>query len=385
MGKSIKARTRYCFVGGDFSAQEPRVFAHLSHEDTLIDTFLHNRDPYATIAQTLFHKDYWDCMEHHEDGTPNPDGKALRKKAKTLMLGILYGMGAKLMSENMKVTVEEGREILDNFFKEFPRVKEFVAANEADAKTRGYVEDYMGRIRHLPDAMLEEVEVNATKKVLTEASVFPDFTGDAFLDDIPDEALTRLWTEKYYDFCEKEKRFDAKNKFKELAKKNGIGVKDNGAFISKCMTQCTNSRIQGSASTLTKKAMVNIYNDPIMKELGFRILIPIHDELLGEVPIVNAEKAEKRLTELMIAAGKPECSVAMKCDTYVVKHWYADEIYAQVHDTYQQLLAGNEKKNISPMTSEEAYEKLCADYPELLPKTVREMCDGTFDVLEDEV
>ena len=119
------------------------------------------------------------------------------------------------MSENMKVTVEEGREILDNFFKEFPRVKEFVAANEADAKTKGYVEDYMGRIRHLPDAMLEEVEVNATKKVLTEASVFPDFTGDAFLDDIPDEALTRIWTEKYYDFCEKEKRFDAKNRFRE--------------------------------------------------------------------------------------------------------------------------------------------------------------------------
>ena len=86
---SLKTRVPYIIVGSDFSqsAPEPRLLAHLADEPTLRKTFAEGRDPYATISQFVFHKDYWDCMEHHEDGTPNPDGKALRKKAKQLMLG----------------------------------------------------------------------------------------------------------------------------------------------------------------------------------------------------------------------------------------------------------------------------------------------------------
>ena len=45
------------------------------------------RDPYATIYAPAVHKDYWECMEHWEDGSPNFAGKQLRKKGKTLMLG----------------------------------------------------------------------------------------------------------------------------------------------------------------------------------------------------------------------------------------------------------------------------------------------------------
>ena len=59
----------------------------MADEPTLKKTFAEDRDPYATISQFVFHKDYWDCMEHHQDGTPNPEGKKLRKKAKGIMLG----------------------------------------------------------------------------------------------------------------------------------------------------------------------------------------------------------------------------------------------------------------------------------------------------------
>lgn len=59
----------------------------MADEPTLKQTFADGKDPYATISQFVFHKDYWDCMEHHEDGTPNPEGKKLRKKAKGIMLG----------------------------------------------------------------------------------------------------------------------------------------------------------------------------------------------------------------------------------------------------------------------------------------------------------
>ena len=68
-------------------AQEPRLLTHLANEGKLRDIFEHGLDPYASISSLVFKKDYWECMEHHQDGTPNPDGKALRKKAKTILLG----------------------------------------------------------------------------------------------------------------------------------------------------------------------------------------------------------------------------------------------------------------------------------------------------------
>ena len=53
---------------------------------------------------------------HWEDGTPNPTGKGIRSKAKGLVLGIMYGMGAKLMSTILNVTIEECNDILKEFF-----------------------------------------------------------------------------------------------------------------------------------------------------------------------------------------------------------------------------------------------------------------------------
>lgn len=69
------------------SAQEPRLLAHLCQDPELVRTFAENRDPYATMCAPAFHKDYWECMEHWEDGSPNPAGKKMRKKGKQLMLG----------------------------------------------------------------------------------------------------------------------------------------------------------------------------------------------------------------------------------------------------------------------------------------------------------
>ena len=66
---------------------EPRLLTHMCGDETLRQTYNNNKDLYATIGSSIYHKDYWECMEHWEDGSPNPDGKKLRKKAKQLMLG----------------------------------------------------------------------------------------------------------------------------------------------------------------------------------------------------------------------------------------------------------------------------------------------------------
>ena len=323
-------------------------------------------------------------MEHWEDGTPNPDGKKLRKKAKQLMLGTMYGMGAKLMSENLGVSMDEAKKILEEFAKMFPKIKEFTQFNEKSAHEIGYVEDYMGRRRHLEDAMLPELEIRAKKEIFTNADILMDCEHEDIKVEIPDEELSRQWEERWQEFANS-KRYNAKKEFKELAKKNDIDVYDNGAFISKTMTQCTNARIQGSAATLTKKAMVAIANDPLMKKYDFRILIPVHDELLGECKSEYIEEASERLSYLMVQAALPECSVKMKCDAYAVKHWYADEVFNQISTTYRQLLKGDEKKGVAPLSSEEAIIKLTSEYPELKIETIKQMCEGTFDVLSEEI
>ena len=384
MRMMFKASDGCVIVGGDFSQQEPRLLTHMCGDEKLRETYNNKRDLYATIGSSIFHKDYWECMEKWEDGSPNTEGKALRSKCKQIVLGISYGMGAKLMASNMGVSVDECKTILDSFFKMFPKVKEFTAQNEKTAKEIGYVEDYMGRRRHLPDAQKSEIEVRAKKDVVTNADICMNVELEDCRVEIPDEEKIKEWTKKWQE-AEASGRFDAKKKFKEEAKHSNINLMDNGAFISKTMTQCTNARIQGSAASLTKKAMIKIFNDKQLNDWGFKILIPVHDELLGECNIENAEQVEKRLSELMIEAGKPECSVDMKVDTYVVKHWYQDEVNNIIFEKYQQYINGNPKKNIASISEEEAIKKICESYPELLEKTVRAICNQTFDVLSEEI
>ena len=358
---------------------EPRLFAHLSQDPVLRQTFVDKRDPYATIYAPAVHKDYWECMEHWEDGSPNFAGKQLRKKGKTLMLGIMYGMGANLMSQQLKVSFEECQEILKNFYEKFPKIKEFVDGNAEAAKEQGYVEDYLGRRRHLPDAQLPEVKVTAHKKVNTNCDLFLDCQSNDTFIEVEDKEATKRWTDEY-NANYAGKGFKTKTKFKDIAKANGISVLDNGAFISKTMTQCTNARIQGSASSLTKKAMVNIFKDSEMQRLGFKLLIPVHDELLGECPLENAEEVSERLGYLMSHAAQPEVDdVPFVTDPYVLKRWYADEMLNEIQE-YISTAVEKEGK-----TREQAIAEVKAEHTEFSDEVLNKFCDGTYDVLRDEV
>ena len=117
-------------------------------------------------------------------------------------------------------------------------------------------------------------------------------------------------------------------------------------------------------------------NDKQINDLGFKILIPVHDELLGECPIENVKKVEERLSYLMINAAKPECTVPMKVDTYAVKHWYADEVSNSIHDKYNSFIEKGDS---------EAFQKLQNAYPEFSENVLKSMCDGTYDILSDEL
>ena len=66
---------------------EPRLLSQLSGDENMIKAYQDGKDLYATIASGVYHNDYWDNMEHHQDGTPNPSGAERRNACKKLLLG----------------------------------------------------------------------------------------------------------------------------------------------------------------------------------------------------------------------------------------------------------------------------------------------------------
>ena len=116
-----------------------------------------------------------------------------------------------------------------------------------------------------------------------------------------------------------------KETIKAKAKEEGILIKDNGGFIAEATRQCVNARVQGSAADMTKLAIIAVGNDEFLKSKGFKLLLPVHDELIGECPEQNAKEVAKRFSELMVLAAKDLC-VPSKCDVEVSRRWYGDFI-----------------------------------------------------------
>lgn len=305
-------------VGSDFSQQEPRILAQFSQDHNLISAYKEGKDLYAWSASLVFHKPYEECKEFYPDGSKNPQGKELRGKMKAIILGIMYSKGVKAIAEDLKIPVKEAQNLFDTFFKQFPNVKTFMDETQEFARKNGYVETIWGRKRRLPDMQLPEFTF---ERVSSKPSNFNPLFEDFDIEDNDDDAI-----EYYKKALSKAYGFKQKNDIKAQALKEGIKIKDNGGFISEATRQCVNSRIQGSAADMTKIAMGRIWRDQKLKDLGFKLLITVHDEVIGECPIENAKEAAERLSAIMIDSAKPEIQVPMKCDAEITKNWYGPEV-----------------------------------------------------------
>ena len=74
----VKTRTLYKLVGSDYSAQEPRLTAHMSGDEAMRQAYLEGKDLYCVIASKVFNNDYWDNMEFYKEGTVlELDGKQI--------------------------------------------------------------------------------------------------------------------------------------------------------------------------------------------------------------------------------------------------------------------------------------------------------------------
>ena len=328
----FKASPGHILVGSDFSQQEPRLLSNYSQDNNMITAYKEGKDLYATIAAGVYHNDYWDNMEHHQDGSANPAGKKRRGACKSLLLGIMYGRGVASIAEQIGGTTKEAKKIVDDFYKSFPKVKDWVDATEKFAKKEGYVEDLWGRRRRLPDIQLPPYDIKFKNKELN--TTFNPILGCK--GKVTNNASPLV--HKYETLLSKAKDKDEVNKIIQQAAVDGLSIRNNGGFISQAERQCVNARVQGGAATMSKKAMIKVYNDEELNRLGFHLMLAVHDELIGECPEENAERVAERLCDVMKTAALPECTVPFKCDPTIEKVWYYTDYSDTVREMYNSLI-----------------------------------------------
>ena len=127
------------FLSSDYSQIELRIFAHMSKEKNLIDAFNNNLDIHTKTAMNIYHVS-------KEEVTSN-----MRRDAKTVNFGILYGMSAYGLSEDLNVSVKEANEFLNKYYEAFPGIKEYNQSVIEKAKQLGYVTTIMNRKRKIDE------------------------------------------------------------------------------------------------------------------------------------------------------------------------------------------------------------------------------------------
>jgi DNA polymerase-1 len=129
----------HILMSADYSQIELRLVAELSKDEGMMKAFIDGVDIHTATAAKVYGVELGDVT------------KEMRYKAKSVNFGIIYGQGAFGLAENIGVSRTEAKGIIDNYFKQFPGVKEYMNSNIEFARKNGYVQTIMGRRRYLAD------------------------------------------------------------------------------------------------------------------------------------------------------------------------------------------------------------------------------------------
>lgn len=224
-------------IDADYSQIELRVLAHVAGDEALINAFKHGEDIHTVTASQVF-------------GVPFDQVTGeMRKRAKAVNFGIIYGIGDYSLSQDLKIPRKTAAAYIESYLAKYPGVRDYLETTKRMARENGFVETMFGRRRYVP----------------------------------------------------------------ELASTN----KNIQAFGERV---AMNTPIQGAAADLIKIAMIR--TDRMLKEAGSsaRLILQIHDELIIESPIEEADRAEAILREAMQNAAK--LSVPLQVDIGRGKSWF---------------------------------------------------------------
>ena len=127
------------FVDSDYSQIELRLLAHISGDEGLIEAFRENQDIHRSTASKVF-------------GVPFDEVTDLqRRNAKAVNFGIVYGISAFGLSQDLNISQKEAQGFIDSYFQTYPKIKEFLDQTVAQAKECGFTRTLFGRIRPIPE------------------------------------------------------------------------------------------------------------------------------------------------------------------------------------------------------------------------------------------
>jgi len=137
--KSFVAESGFKLVAFDYSQIELRIAAFLSGDEKLIEIFCTGQDVHTSVASEVF------------GVTAENVTKDMRRKAKVINFGVMYGMGVLALKANLGGTKEEAQEFLDHYFQKFSGLAEYLERVKRETAQKGYTETFFGRRRYFPD------------------------------------------------------------------------------------------------------------------------------------------------------------------------------------------------------------------------------------------
>ncbi|HLF20108.1 MAG TPA: DNA polymerase I, partial [Bacteroidota bacterium] len=144
IGRSIRkafvpGRKDDLIMSADYSQIELRVMAHISGDEALSEAFRSREDVHATTAAKVFGVELQDVT------------RDMRRKAKEVNFGIMYGSGPFGLATRLEITQTEAKDIIARYFERFPKVKQYINDTIDTARRKGYVQTLLGRRRYLPE------------------------------------------------------------------------------------------------------------------------------------------------------------------------------------------------------------------------------------------
>lgn len=129
----------HLFVDSDYSQIELRVLAHLSDDEKLIAAFKNGQDIHRSTASLVFDTPFDEVTDIQ------------RRNAKAVNFGIVYGISAFGLANDLNIGRKEAQAYIDSYFEKYPKIKAFLDKTVSEAKEKGYIKTMFGRIRPIPE------------------------------------------------------------------------------------------------------------------------------------------------------------------------------------------------------------------------------------------
>ena len=129
----------YCFLDADYSQIELRVLAHISQDPTLIEAFRTGQDIHRLTASQVFHVPFEEVTARQ------------RSNAKAVNFGIVYGIGAFSLSQDLGISRKEAEQYIEGYFTKYPKIRDYMTQTIEQATENGYVSTMYHRRRPMPE------------------------------------------------------------------------------------------------------------------------------------------------------------------------------------------------------------------------------------------